>query len=199
MKFLHVLSIALATLMIECSASQMHFKIPPLKSGHKIDRVEISSCSGPDAILQMNSAALSPSPIEYPGSVVIAMDINTLQDIPEHMEISLDLTLLDPFEIPVPCLGGLGSCSYKACDLVTTMPEVFCELLPVDENGVCSCPIKAGHYVSEGLVFVLPDLGDLFALLLQGRYDGEIQFHAGGNKSEQYGCMGMSFEIIKPE
>jgi hypothetical protein len=47
------------------------------------------------------------------------------------------------------------------------MQDVFCSLLPVDENGVCSCPITKGHYASPHILFTLPDLGDIFALLLQ--------------------------------
>lgn len=64
----------------------------------------------PDATIVLNSASLMPDPVEYPGTVDIAMDINTLVDMPLDMEITLDLTVYAAgIPIEVPCLEGFGA------------------------------------------------------------------------------------------
>merc|ERR1719474_1896063 len=60
----------------------------------------------------------SPDVIPIPGE--IEMDIHTLfrHDLPADMVLKMDLTMLEPFPLDVPCLNGLGSCEYDFCKIL---------------------------------------------------------------------------------
>ncbi|CAG0896312.1 unnamed protein product [Darwinula stevensoni] len=84
--------------------------------------------------------------------------------------------------------------TYDVCDLVTDYADIFCQLFP---PGGCVCPIPQGTYASDSLPFELPDFGDIFATLLQGSYTGKMTFHTLADPNTIYGCLDLTFEIVK--
>ena len=152
---------------------------------------ETYDCGGADKWIVLRSADILPEPVVYPGNVTIIADFDLNYDLPDHdVFLTLKIQKQEPTQMNVPCLRGIGSCSYDVCkDMVPTHEKEFCEL------GSCTCPFPAKRYSTKGIHYALPTIGaTVFKHILEGSYVANMTFHNSVTK-QIYGCIGMKFNI----
>ena len=153
--------------------------------------IETYDCGKEDKWLTLVSADVLPDPVIYPGNVTLVGVFDVKHELPDHdLFMSLHIVKLEPFSMQVPCLKGIGSCTYDVCkDLVPYHQKEFCEL------GSCKCPIPAKRYSTKGINYALPTIGKtVLKRILEGRYVANLTFHNPVLKQE-YGCIGMKFRV----
>eukprot|EP00794_Sanderia_malayensis_P012659 gene12659-13959_t len=116
-----------------------------------------SNCgSGSDPIV-VHSLAVSPDPIEIPGSLNFSADVTLMQDIvaPSSVALKVYKKLFGVF-VEVPCLDNFGSCTYtNPCALLS---KVKCPPV-LEKYGInCRCPLKKAEYKVPATVLSIPTL-----------------------------------------
>lgn len=162
-----------------------------LLSSPLVKSVDVFDCGKGDKWITLVSADIVPDPVIYPGNVTLIGDFDLSHDLPDHdVLFSLNIKKLQPFPMKVPCLKGIGSCTYDLCkDIVPYHKKEFCDL------GSCTCPILAKHYSTRGIHYQLPVVGGkVFKKILEGKYTANLTFYNAVSKQE-YGCFGMNFEV----
>ena len=148
-------------------------------------------CGGSDKWITLRSANILPSPIVYPGNVTLLADFDLSKELPDHdVMLTIKIEKQEPIKMTIPCLKGIGSCSYDLCqDIVPTHQKEFCEL------GSCTCPVPAKRYSTKGIEYILPDIGGkIFKRTLVGNFVANMTFHNSVTK-QMYGCIGMKFRV----
>jgi len=156
---------------------------------------ETSDCGKRDAIVSFGPMRLSPDPIIYPGSIKMDIDMSTKADLPsENLKMRLKLDKLEPVRMAVPCLRGIGSCTYDVCgDILLNNREIFSQI------NAYSCPLPKGRYQGNNVEIALPNLGGpVVARIMQGNYRGNITFY-NGDSGQEYGCLNMKFSLKAKE
>jgi hypothetical protein len=148
------------------------------------------------SLVTVNSVDITPDPVEYPGIIGVSIDMD-MKDMPLDAEVTIDFTKLGLFPIELPCILGLGACTYNVCEFMNDLPETFCEIFPPTGDGVCGCPLLAGHYASNTVTYELPDFGSLIGALLVGDYEGQVAIHAKGDETDKYACVSIEIEIVQ--
>ncbi|CAL1287325.1 unnamed protein product [Larinioides sclopetarius] len=77
--------------------------------------------------------------------------------------------------------------------MIETHRSEICPLFPDPDE--CGCPVEAGLYNVKDAQLALPDLGEAFAELLQGHYEGNITLIDKDSNTE-LGCCAISFEVV---
>ncbi|KAI1290381.1 hypothetical protein HDE_08055 [Halotydeus destructor] len=149
-------------------------------------------CGVPGSLIRFKSASITPDPIPYPGQVMISSEMEVIKEIPkDNFFVKLNLEKTNPRKMKVPCMHGMGSCSYDICNqLLPKYNDIFC-----NKMGLCSCPFEPQVYSGSNVPYNLPERGGpAFAKIMQGNYVGNLTFY---NKADGtvYGCMGMKFTI----
>jgi len=153
--------------------------------------VATSDCGKQDAIVSFGPTRIRPDPIIYPGNVNMDIDMSTKQDLPsENLKMRLRLEKLEPVNMFVPCLRGIGSCTYDVCeDILPNHRDIFSLI------NAYSCPLTKGRYQGNNVEVPLPNIGGpVVARILQGNYRGNITFYHGGT-GQEYGCLAMKFSL----
>lgn len=152
---------------------------------------ETYDCGAADKWITLRSANILPDPVIYPGNVTLIAAFDLSHDLPDRdLMLSLKIEKQEPIRMTVPCLKGIGSCTYDICkDIVPYHQKEFCEL------GSCTCPCPAKNYSTKGIPYALPTIGGtIFKEILEGNYVANMTFHNAVTK-QIYGCMGMRFAI----
>ena len=142
-------------------------------------------------VIYFNETTVLPSPIKYPGNVIIDGTIEITQELPpENFFVQVEVYRLEPRKMKIPCIEGKGSCKYDVCnDVLPNNHDQFCQF------GFCECPVKKGVYKGNGISYELPKLGgDIFKKILRGDYTVKVTFY--NSKTELvYGSLCMNFTI----
>ncbi|CAG0903315.1 unnamed protein product [Darwinula stevensoni] len=72
-----------------------------MASGFNLREASVTDCGGADATILFVQGTLSPDPIQYPGTVNLGVEFEVYENLPEGLQIELQLTKLDPdMEVP---------------------------------------------------------------------------------------------------
>ncbi|CAL1287326.1 unnamed protein product [Larinioides sclopetarius] len=162
---------------------------------HGVSR--FTDCGGADKIITFKDGSVLPDPVQYPGNVTVSVDMEVLKDLPiSDLDMKVSLMKLDPIRRNLPCIHGVGSCSYDFCEHIENFRDIYCPYFPDPDD--CGCPIKAGTYNMRNSLVAMPNLGEVFAKILQGHFEGNITFVDKATNTE-LGCCIMNFEITPPQ
>ncbi|NWX20270.1 SAP3 protein, partial [Aegotheles bennettii] len=145
------------------------------------------------AVLQ--SLSVAPDPISIPGSLRVSVAASSSKTLASPLKtVLLVEKALGELWIQLPCIDGLGSCTYDdMCIMLdnlippgTTCPE------PLLTYGIpCHCPFKAGSYSLPDCDFDLPDV-ELPAWMTNGNYRVRAVLSSGG---QQLACVKLAFSL----
>ena len=133
------------------------------------------------SIVHFNELSFSPLPltVSETANISLTSNLSITSDLPMNAQFSLQLnktvTLLgneDPFELPLPCVDGMGSCTAPVCDLFHLWyADYICPFFHQAKQ-TCACPVKAGIYASKSVPVAVPfdKFKGLWALLSKGQY-----------------------------
>lgn len=102
-----------------------------------------SNCGDPKTeLLVLQSLSVSPDPMQAPGKVMVSFMGNVTKTLAAPLQVSVVLKKKMVFWITVPCIDGVGSCTYNdVCSMITACPTAF------KEQGIpCNCPVKQALY-----------------------------------------------------
>jgi len=104
-----------------------------------------SDCGSSHDIVKVKSVSVNPDPIRLPGTlnVSFAADFIKTIDAPLKMEVKLEKHEAF-FWLPIPCIEGIGSCTYD--DVCETLMHAECPPALVAANIPCKCPFPQGSY-----------------------------------------------------
>eukprot|EP01119_Soliformovum_irregulare_P005981 TRINITY_DN1771_c0_g1_i1.p2 TRINITY_DN1771_c0_g1~~TRINITY_DN1771_c0_g1_i1.p2 ORF type:complete len:177 (-),score=28.40 TRINITY_DN1771_c0_g1_i1:225-755(-) len=104
----------------------------------------VTNCDSDPFVI--NSLKISPDPIVLGGNITVTGDANLPVTI-SNAQLALTLEKKEGFWIEIPCVDGVGSCTYADfCTLFKNTDKPCPE--PFPSLGVpCHCPFPAKHYV----------------------------------------------------
>ncbi|CAG0886256.1 unnamed protein product [Cyprideis torosa] len=162
----------------------------------KLKNASVEDCAGANAPIRFLDGSISPDQIPIPGALNLEVALDVLEDLPEDLQLSLNLKKLDP-DLTVPCLDGIGSCTYDVCPLFDVAGDLLCAIFPNPDE--CQCPIPSGSYGTQPgspLVLEVPYIDDIITAILVGRFEGTMTFHRPSTPDEALGCLLLKFELI---
>ncbi|XP_023223161.1 ganglioside GM2 activator-like [Centruroides sculpturatus] len=157
---------------------------------------EYEDCGIPDQkIAFIDSLVISPDPATIPGDMTVSVKIRVTEDIPPGAIVKLKIIrhmniFGQAIDLPLPCLGDIGSCDTEACRFLKSHEERACPFFPEDKP--CQCPITAGDYVGTDLVVPFPDFGPLLNQLVAGKYEFQFIVQHG---ERQLACVRAKLEL----
>lgn len=77
---------------------------------------------------------MTPERIPIPGDSIISVDMIFTDPLPSDLQLSLNITKLEPFPNQIPCLGGQLGSWYNIYDLLITQVH-----LQLQSNEWCNC------------------------------------------------------------
>merc|ERR1712168_1105227 len=141
------------------------------KVGH-----EFSDCGG--SKLTLNSLNITPDPVPLPGQITAAVDGEI------KAETSMD----------IPCVDGLGSCTYDFCKEILVEGSMVCDFLPPEIP--CACPLPATLLQMDNIVIDLPDMDWTVDLILNGGFEATIKLYsAAAGPDVMEGCIFGKFNL----
>ncbi|GFO08154.1 actin-1/3 [Plakobranchus ocellatus] len=126
-----------------------------------------------ESYVDINSIDVEADKLSFPGKISLGVDLDVSRDL-KGAQIELEVTFKRKVAwiwITIPCIRGVGSCTYDVCKLVRDLTEDGC---PDDltSNGIpCECDkVKKGSYTLPQQVVELPDLPGVMSYLSEGKY-----------------------------
>ncbi|XP_067129275.1 ganglioside GM2 activator-like [Centruroides vittatus] len=121
-------------------------------------------CGKKDRTIVFDSLKLQPSPIPLPGEVKVGVKVTLSEDIPTEAKVKLKMVRRirvfgQPVDIPLPCMGDVGSCTWTVCPYLKEHEDRACPFFPADKK--CECPIAAGTYEGKEVTVPMADFGPL--------------------------------------
>ncbi|XP_074651986.1 ganglioside GM2 activator-like [Tubulanus polymorphus] len=106
-----------------------------------------SNCGpGTDAI-KVNSASVSPDPLNLPGNANVGFDVTFSAPIVAPLKAELKIEKRVLFWIEIPCISNVGSCTYNdICSMIPSPPGGQCPPPFSSYKIPCRCPFKPGRY-----------------------------------------------------
>merc|ERR1712096_20400 len=112
---------------------------------------EFSDCGG--SRIRIDTLSVDPDPVPVPGQATVNAAGEVTADLTgDGLKMAIKLTKVKPTHLDVPCVDGLGSCTYDVCT----------ELIYPD------APLPANKLALENLVVDLPDQSWAVDLILNG-------------------------------
>ncbi|XP_061177261.1 ganglioside GM2 activator-like [Saccostrea echinata] len=152
----------------------------------------------PNKIIHVTSAHLNPFPVVVPGDLTGDIVIQAPRLVQgNHYKLDVHIQKHALFWITVPCLSGVGSCSYDLCNLLSTFNATQCPPQLRAQNLPCHCPFQPGTYTMTPAVFKIPEMSGLWSWLASGDYrvDAKITDTQTG---EEVACYHVEVSATQP-
>jgi len=159
----------------------------------KLEKFIWSSCSGPDALLDIDKLEVS-DPIAIPGNLTVSVISNLADDVTSPLKIGVLVQRKIGFIwVDVPCIDNIGSCTYSDfCPLIPFPPDKPCPD-PFTTLGLpCHCPVSKGQYTVTQGVIPVPD-EHIPEFLTRGNYYVRVQASVGGMEVT---CLKLTFSLV---
>ncbi|CAL4062932.1 unnamed protein product [Meganyctiphanes norvegica] len=118
-----------------------------------------SNCGSPDDPAQLKTLRVSPDPVPIDGNITATLNayLDLDVDAPIKGEVSVERRLGWVW-MKIPCIAGLGSCTYHdVCKLSPFPPDQPCPD-PLPKYGLpCNCPFVKGRYQARNMTFFIPN------------------------------------------
>ncbi|XP_022086849.1 ganglioside GM2 activator-like [Acanthaster planci] len=150
-------------------------------------------CGGSSDPLHGN-VSLSPNdPVTLPGKLTVSFNASFGVDVKSPLKVVLELKKKELIWIDLPCVDGIGSCTYDDfCKMLPPEPASGCPP-PLKEKGLpCRCPVKAGKYSLPPAVFTIPTIPKVPEFLADGDYKANVKAYYG---SKELGCINLTFSL----
>ncbi|KAK4016694.1 hypothetical protein OUZ56_031657 [Daphnia magna] len=159
----------------------------------KLKKFDWSTCSGPDALAQINEFDLS-EPLSIPGNVTVTVDSILRGDITTPLKVIVRVQKKVGFLwIEVPCVDNVGSCDYEdLCAELPFPPGVPCPEPFLALGLPCNCPVLQGDYFIRNKLVFIPD-EHIPQFLARGQYS--VQVRASINSQEVI-CFQSKFTLV---
>ncbi|KAI9557540.1 hypothetical protein GHT06_017368 [Daphnia sinensis] len=159
----------------------------------KLKKFDWSTCSGPDALAQINEFDLS-EPLSIPGNVTVTVDSILRGDITTPLKVIVQVQKKVGFLwIEVPCVDNVGSCNYEdLCAELPFPPGVPCPEPFLALGLPCNCPVLQGDYFIRNKLVYIPD-EHIPQFLARGQYS--VQVRASINSQEVI-CFQSKFVLV---
>lgn len=143
--------------------------------------------------ITIHHLSIDPSPAIIPGELKVGARIEVKEDIPSGSIVKLRIVRRITkwnIDIPLPCLGNVGSCDVEACRFLDGHLDRACPFFPKGQP--CQCPIIAGEYQGTDITVPFPDFGPLLNQLVAGSYSFKFEVkHA----DRQLVCVKVNMEL----
>ncbi|XP_076078997.1 ganglioside GM2 activator-like [Mytilus galloprovincialis] len=151
-----------------------------------------TDCNKNQHVLHVNSASLSPYPPKVPGNLTVSGQLELGKNISGNIKLDVSIHKKELFLwIRVPCVSGVGSCTYDFCSLLTSNfvsnGKVSCPSEMKAQNLSCICPIQAGKYTLKPVVIQIPKMSGIVSDLMSGKYKVDAKL-VNKDTGEQLGC-----------
>ncbi|CAL1536599.1 unnamed protein product [Lymnaea stagnalis] len=116
------------------------------KSSSALGSFKWQQCdNGTAQIGKLNVLNVSPDPLVIPGVIKLTFDGELSETVDAPLKMAVELKKkLETFWIRIPCIGGIGSCTYE--DMCDVLAGAVCPQPFVDNKVPCKCPFTQGHY-----------------------------------------------------
>merc|ERR1711994_39553 len=161
--------------------------VVPLPVGAQVKTIK--QCDGFEGPMKLISGDF-PETINLPSKIPLNFVSEISEDLPADLIINMKLVKHSPYPLDVPCFGGVGSCEYDGCKVISENPSV-CKTLPA--NVKCACPFPKGRYDFTGAYVDVPDMGASMDKLMVGHYTAKMTAYGKSNKSKIVGCFDLEF------
>ncbi|XP_064597848.1 ganglioside GM2 activator-like [Liolophura sinensis] len=164
-----------------------------------------SDCdSDPNRAIKISSVEVSPMPIVMPGPVTFSFNAS-LSKVMQGGTVELDLKrhVLILGNIHVPCLLGVGSCTYNYCTQLDSMlrssddatRKVGTQLKTIlsDNHINADCPIPPQTASVSRATLQIPDPGSLASVIAAGDYTIKATIKDRNNNIQ--GCVSFKVEL----
>jgi len=107
--------------------------------------------------IQIKNMAISPDPINIPGTETVSLDITVKEKVATATSLTLTIKKkIFGVYITVPCVDNIGSCTYEnPCDM---LKNVTCPPDLVKKGFTCHCPFEPNHYTLDNSQMKIPKL-----------------------------------------
>ncbi|XP_076446117.1 ganglioside GM2 activator-like [Babylonia areolata] len=152
---------------------------PSGEAGHgNIQSFNIVNCSKEEAeksTFIIESLKVTPDPVVLPGDLTFSFNIRVTKDIEEDFLVDLKLyKKMGSIDIPIPCIGEFGSCTYNVCDQLQQVVKCPQEL---EEHKInCKCPFYKNTYMEPGITASIDS-----PVFPEGDYKLSARMTAGGD------------------
>jgi len=142
-----------------------------------------SSCGSSSDIATLNHLSVVPDPLALPGNVTGFADGSLSKDLVAPLKTSLKLYKKALIWVEIPCVSGLGSCTYDdVCQLLEKVAIPDCPIAS------CKCPFPAGFYnVSQGLTVSVSVPSSIPSWAASGEY--KVDVSVTDSASERVTCL----------
>ncbi|KAK6976836.1 ganglioside GM2 activator [Biomphalaria glabrata] len=112
------------------------------------DDFKWKSCGPADQLVDIRNLTILPSPLYFPGPLSFGFDILFHDSVEEDASVSATIKLQfntgGSTWITIPCIQGIGSCTYdNFCSLTEAIP---CPEELKQKGIPCTCPFNKGEY-----------------------------------------------------
>ncbi|XP_018010900.1 ganglioside GM2 activator isoform X3 [Hyalella azteca] len=117
-----------------------------------IAKVQVESCGGDNQTIQVNKLQWSPASVNFDSPLTFNFSATVSDVISAPVQVSVKVERhVWLMWVPVPCVDGVGSCTYD--DVCSYTPSPSCAVLPHNLHLPCSCPVMPDKYfVDDGEV-----------------------------------------------
>merc|ERR1712212_460901 len=154
---------------------------------------EFSDCGG--SRIRIDTLSVDPDPVPVPGQATVNAAGEVTADLTgDGLKMAIKLTKVKPTHLDVPCVDGLGSCTYDVCTELIYPDAPACAFFPADVE--CKCPLPANKLALENLVVDLPDQSWAVDLILNGSFEATVKIYneADGIDNPE-GCLQGKFSV----
>ncbi|PVD29086.1 hypothetical protein C0Q70_11683 [Pomacea canaliculata] len=136
-----------------------------------------------------------PYPVQVPGKVTARGRI--VLNRPVEGDLTLEVTMKKHVKwniwTPVPCVGNIGSCSYK--NLCTMLPRLPSKVkIQTPDSAGLECPLPAGEYILNPSVFTIPEFTGPLSWLAKGDFRLTAKL-IDDRTGEELGCQQVELTI----
>nr|XP_022326877.1 uncharacterized protein LOC111126484 [Crassostrea virginica] len=136
----------------ERKRGEEYFKSVGRTKASRVDAFQWQNCGNNDPATVV-SLAVTPDPLQFPGTINIAGKLQFNSSFPAPLPASLVISKKAAgVWIKLPCIDNFGSCDYP--DLCQILSSVGDCPDPIVSSGLgCQCPFKSGSFDVTGLSF----------------------------------------------
>merc|ERR1712002_41306 len=135
---------------------------------------EFADCGG--SKLRIDSLTVDPDPVPVPGQITInAAGEITKEMTGDGLKMALKLAKIKPTHLDVPCVDGLGSCTYDVCTEFIYPGSPACDYFP--EGVECKCPLPPTKINLKDLMVDIPDAPSSIDPILKGTFEAEVKLY----------------------
>ncbi|KAK3602892.1 hypothetical protein CHS0354_018756 [Potamilus streckersoni] len=151
-----------------------------------------------DPILHVNYANITPSEVLIPGGLTPTVQLKIYRRVTGNLQLDVSIKKRIFFDITIPCISNVGSCSYDFCHLLSYMKDANgrarCPQELQRSNFPCTCPFQSGTYTLRGGTFRIPEMSGIWRWLSKGTYKIQAKL-IDALTNEVVGCYCMQVSI----